>query len=162
MSQIFERVRTINQSLIDQSAEKVWSYLTDWAGSRRQRAGGMGQLTVAKISLEGEIDQIPRTRVLEFGAFGTVRETLLRQDDSAMHLYYIIEGTGPLGIRNYLATTDVDPVGPDRCQVTITARFDLERGGDVVKAKGLIDFAHNDAVIGAIRRYYAISAHSEG
>lgn len=154
----FERVRVINQRLVDAPADKVWAYLTDWAGTRRsRRAGGMGELTLSKIVLEGEENAIPRTRVMEFGAFGVVRETLLHQDDAAMHLYYNIEGTGPHGIRNYLATTDVDAVGDNRCQVTITARFDIEEGAELVKAKALIDFAHNQAVIGTLRAYFAPS-----
>ena len=31
--------------------------------------------------------------------------------------------------------------------------FDLDPGADVVKAKSIIDLAHNNAVIGALRRY---------
>jgi len=150
------RARIFNQGVVEVSADKAWAYLTDWAGSKRQRrAGGMGELTLAQIVLEGGEDEIPRTRVMEFGAFGVVRETLLRQDDAAMHLYYNIEGVGPHGIRNYLATTDVDALSEHRCQITITARFDLESADELVKAKGLIDFAHNQAVIGSMRAYFA-------
>lgn len=152
-----ERVHIFNQALILVSAENAWAYLCDWAGSNRQRVGGLGELTLAKIDLVGGMTDIPRTRVMEFGAYGAVRETLLYQDDEAMHLYYNIEGVGPNGVRNYLATTDVDPVGPEACQVTITARFDLERGGDVAKAKALIDFAHNQGVFGSIRRYFGVA-----
>jgi hypothetical protein len=154
-----ERVRVFNQRLVDAPADKVWEYLIDWAGTRRQRrAGGMGDLTLSKLVLEGGEHDIPRTRVMEFGAFGEVRETLLHQDDAAMHLYYNIEGTGPHGIRNYLATTDVDAVGENRCQITITARFDIDEGADLVKAKALIDFAHNQAVIAAVRAFLALPA----
>lgn len=150
-----ERVRIINQSFVPVSAEKAWEYLTDWAGSNRQRGSGMGDLTLASITLEGAMTDIPRTRVMEFGAFGVIRETLLHQDDHAMHIYYNIEGVGPHGVRNYLATTDVDPVDSENCQITITARFDLENGADVAKAKNVIDFAHNQGVFGAMTRYYA-------
>jgi hypothetical protein len=114
----------------------------------------MGDLTLAQITLEGAEDAIPRTRIMQFGAFGIVRETLLYQDDAAMHLYYNIEGVGPHGIRNYLATTDIDALGEHRCQITITSRFDLAATDDLVKAKGLIDFAHNQAVIGSMRAYF--------
>jgi hypothetical protein len=81
-------------------------------------------------------------------------ESSVHQDDAAMHLYYNIEGTGPHGIRNYLATTDVDAMCEHRCQISITARFDLAESDDLVKAKGLIDFAHNQAVIGSMRAYF--------
>jgi hypothetical protein len=154
-----QRVRVFNQGVVGVSAAKAWAYLTDWAGSKRQRrASGMGDLAVAQIILEGREDEIPRTRIMEFGAFGAVRETLLHLDDTAMHLYYNIEGVGPYGIKNYLATTDIDALCPDRCQVTITARFDLAAADDLVKAKGLIDFAHNQAVIGAMRAHFAVKA----
>jgi hypothetical protein len=154
-----QRVRVFNQGLVEVSADKAWAYLTDWAGTKRQRRStGMGELALAQIKLEGSEDQIPRTRVMEFGAFGIVRETLLRQDDAAMHIYYNIEGVGPHGIKNYLATTDIDALSETRCQVTITARFDLDSADDLIKAKALIDFAHNQAVIAGMRAYFAAQA----
>src|SRR4051794_20681470 len=118
------RVRIINQQIVDISAEQAWTWLTDWAGTKRNRKPGTtGELALNRIVLIGEPDATPRTREMEFGAFGLVRETLFHQDDELRHLYYNIEGTGPHGIRNYLATTDVDEVASDTCQVTITARF---------------------------------------
>jgi hypothetical protein len=149
-----QRVRIFNQGVVEAPAGKVWEWLTDWAGTRRiRRPTDMGDLSLAKIELIGEHGQIPRAREMQFGAFGKVRETLLYQNDAAMHLYYNIEGTGPHGVKNYLATTDVDPISPVSSQVTITARFDLDPDADVAKAKAIIDFAHNTAVIGALRRY---------
>ena len=153
-----QRVRIYNRGIIQAPAAAVWEWLTDWAGTRRtRRPSDLGELTLAKIDLIGEHGQIPRAREIQFGAFGTVRETLLYQNDDAMHLYYNIEGTGPCGVKNYLATTEVDAVSPISSQVTITARFDLDAGVDVVKAKSIIDLAHNNAVIGALRRYLEIA-----
>jgi hypothetical protein len=149
-----QRVRIYNHGKIQAPATAVWEWLTDWAGTRRKRRpADLGDLTLAKIDLIGEHGQIPRAREMQFGAFGKVRETLLYQNDEAMHLYYNIEGTGPCGLKNYLATTEVDAISPISSQVTITARFDLDPGADVVKAKSIIDLAHNNAVIGALRRY---------
>jgi hypothetical protein len=149
-----QRVRIYNHGTIQAPAAKVWEWLTDWAGTRRtRRPADVGDLTLAKIELIGEHGQIPRAREMRFGAFGAVRETLLYQNDDAMHLYYNIEGTGPCGVKNYLATTEVDAISPISSMVTITARFDLDPGADVVKAKSIIDLAHNNAVIGALRRY---------
>ena len=152
------RARIFNQAIVETSAQNVWAYLIDWAGERRERrpSGAMGDLAFSKISLEGGTARIPRTRVMDFGAFGVIRETLLYQDDVAMHLYYNIEGTGPHGIRNYLATTDVDSIRADRSQVTITARFDLDGDQDLLKAKSVIDLAHNQAVIGGLRAFFAM------
>jgi Polyketide cyclase / dehydrase and lipid transport len=149
-----QRVRIHNQGTVEAPAARAWEWLTDWAGTRRtRRPADLGELTFAKIELIGEHGRIPRAREMQFGAFGAVRETLLYQNDDAMHLYYNIEGTGPGGVKNYLATTEVDAISSVSSQVTITARFDLDPGVDVAKAKSIIDFAHNSAVIGALRRY---------
>jgi hypothetical protein len=149
-----QRVRISNQGDIQSSAAKVWEWLTDWAGTRRtRRPGAMGELTLAKIELIGVHGQIPRGRAMEFGSFGVVRETLLYQNDEAMHLYYNIEGTGPCGVRNYLATTEVDALSDASSRITINARFDLDPQADILKAKAIIDLAHNQGVIATIRRY---------
>jgi hypothetical protein len=149
-----QRVRIFNQGIVEAPAAKVWEWLTDWAGTRRtRRPANMGELAFVKIELIGEHGQIPRAREMHFGAFGAVRETLLYQNDDAMHLYYNIEGIGPHGVKNYLATTDVDAISLTSSQVTITARFDLDAEADIVKAKAIIDFAHNHGVMGALRRY---------
>jgi len=153
-----QRVRVFNQALVQAPAAKVWEWLIDWAGTNRaRRPDGMGELTLAKIELIGVHGQVPRAREMQFGAFGLVRETLLYQNDAAMHLYYNIEGTGPCGVENYLATTEVDAISEMVAQITINARFDLAPKADVVKAKSIIDFAHNEAVIGSIRRYLETS-----
>jgi hypothetical protein len=149
-----QRIRIHNQGTIAAPAAEVWAWLTDWAGTlRSRRPADLGDLTLSTIELIGEHGRIPRAREMQFGAFGTVRETLLYQNDDAMHLYYNIEGVGPGGVKNYLATTEVDEMSLTSSQVTITARFDLDPGADVVKAKSIIDFAHNKAVLGALRRY---------
>ena len=153
-----ERVRIFNQGVVAASAEQAWAWLTDWAGTRRARnaaAVNAGALAFSGIRLIGGEDEVPRTRVIDFPQLGEVRETVRGQCNETMHLYYTIDGDGPLGIRNYLATTDIDAVSPTTCLVTITARFDLAPGADVVKAKGLVDNAHNVVVIGGMRRFFA-------
>ncbi|HEY3653747.1 MAG TPA: SRPBCC family protein [Steroidobacteraceae bacterium] len=152
----FQRVRIINQQLVAVPAAKAWEWLTDWAGTgRARRTTTSGDLALLKIVLHGDPNKTPRTRVMEFGSFGTIRETLLYQDDEFRHLYYNMEGVGPYGIRNYLATTDIDEISENASQITITARFDVPPSTDVLKAQALINQAHNDSVIGGIRRYYA-------
>lgn len=157
----FQRVRVFNQGLVQAPAAKAWDWLTDWAGTRRARSAaaaagsGSGALAFTGIQLIGGENDVPRTRVIAFPQLGEVRETVRGQCDETMHLYYTIDGEGPLGIRNYLATTDIDAVSATACLVTITARFDLAPDADVVKAKGLVDNAHNQVVIGGLRRFFA-------
>jgi hypothetical protein len=154
-----QRVRVFNQGLVAAPAASAWEWLIDWAGTRRARnaaaSTATGALAFSGIRLIGGEDEVPRTRVIDFPQLGEVRETVRGQCSETMHLYYTIDGDGPLGIRNYLATTDIDAVGPASCLVTITARFDLAPGADIVKAKGLIDNAHNMVVIGGMRRALA-------
>lgn len=148
----FNRARIINQSFVSGPAEAAWDILTDWHNTHRLRteSSASSPLAVDRVELIGEEDKVPRTRVFYFKAEGmpVVKETLLHQDDETMHLYYNIEGIGPVGIRNYLATTDVDRISDDLCQMTITARFDLPKDGDIVMAKNIINVAHNGVIAG--------------
>lgn len=148
----FKRARIINQSYVSGSAEAAWDILTDWHRTERLRTDSSEKsaLAVDRVELEGAEDAVPRTRVFYFQdpAMPVVKETLLHQDDETMHYYYNIEGIGPAGVRNYLATTDVDPISDNLCQVTITARFDLAEGGDIIMAKHIINSAHNGVIAG--------------
>jgi hypothetical protein len=141
----YRRINIVNRSLIDGPAQAAWDYLTDWARTRARPApaGAPNAIGLKSIQLEGGATDIPRTRVLTFETLPTIRETLLRQDDETMHIQYNIEGIGPYGIRNYLATTEIDALGDTLCQATITARFDLADSDDPVAAKAFIDAAHN-------------------
>ncbi|MDD9963137.1 MAG: SRPBCC family protein [Gammaproteobacteria bacterium] len=141
----FRRARIINQDIVRAPAEQVWDVLTDWHNTHRLRTNEPpGPFSVDRVELDGQPDRTPRTRVFHFKdeRMGIVRETLLRQDDEALHYYYNIEGIGPAGVRNYLATTDVDPISDSECQVTITARFDLADDMEMLRAKNIINAAH--------------------
>ena len=148
----FKRAKIFNQSLISSSAELAWDILTDWHNVHRFRTDNSASsaLAVDRVELVGEEGKVPRTRVFYFKGEGmpVVEETLLYQDDDAMHLYYNIEGIGPAGVRNYLAITDVDHISDDLCQVTTTARFDLPEDGDMIVAKNIINTAHNNVFAG--------------
>jgi len=147
----FRRARIINQDIVRAPAEQVWDVLTDWHNTHRLRTNEPpGPFSVDRVELDGQPDRTPRTRVFHFKdeRMGIVRETLLRQDDEALHYYYNIEGIGPAGVRNYLATTDVDPISDSECQVTITARFDLADDMEMLRAKNIINAAHLGVIKG--------------
>ena len=148
----FNRARIFNQETVRAPAEQVWDVLTDWHRVERMRTeeSSSGSFAVSKVELDGEEGQTPRTRVFYFNdeRMGVVRETLFHQDDETMHFYYNIEGIGPAGVRNYLATTDVDPISESTCDVTITARFDLPDNLSMGTAKSVINAAHLGVING--------------
>ncbi len=148
----FNRARIFNQEIVKAPAEQAWDILTDWHRVERMRTdeSASGSFAVSKVELEGEEGKTPRTRVFYFNdeRMGIVRETLFHQDDETMHFYYNIEGVGPAGVRNYLATTDVDPISDSACQVTITARFDLPDDLNMNAAKSVINAAHLGVIKG--------------
>jgi hypothetical protein len=63
-------------------------------------------------------------------------ETLLQADPESFFLCYTIDGEGPFGMRNYLATTELDALGADRTRVTCSGRWDLPEAvpGEMVRA----------------------------
>lgn len=148
----FNRARIFNQRIIKGSAAAAWDIVTDWHNTHRMRTpdSAKSPLAVDRVELEGDEGSVPRTRVFYFKGegMGVVRETIFLQDDEAMHLYYNIEGVGPAGLRNYLATTEIDAIGDDHCQITVTARFDLPVENDINTAKGIINAAHNGVIAG--------------
>jgi hypothetical protein len=75
-----------------------------------------------------------------------VPETLLHVDHEARFLYYNMEGEGPFGLRNYLATTEVDDLGPGRCRVTCSGRFDLPEGAPADLVKGAIESVYDSII----------------
>ena len=57
-----------------------------------------------------------------------------------------MEGEGPFGLRNYLATTEVDELGTHRCRVTCSGRFDLPEGAPVDLVRGVIKGVYTSIV----------------
>jgi hypothetical protein len=56
-----------------------------------------------------------------------------------------MEGEGPFHMRNYLATTEVDELGPKLTRVTCSGRFDLPDGvpADFVKTSVIENVYHS-------------------
>jgi len=81
-----------------------------------------------------------------------VPETLLHVDEVARFIYYNMEGVGPFGMRNYLATTTVDERGPSLSYVTCSGRFDLPVGVPPESVSGFIGAVY-DGIIHGIGAY---------
>jgi hypothetical protein len=78
------------------------------------------------------------------------RETLLKVDSEAHCLFYQVEGE-PLGMRNYFANKEADPIGPDRCYARITARFDLLKTVDAGNFIEMLERIYRAVILGVAR-----------
>src|SRR5439155_10252736 len=98
-------------------------------------------MEVSRTFLEGEKGKVPRTKVIERsnadGAGLPIqnREVLIHEDAVAHRLYYTASDGFIEGARNYIATWSLDPLPGSRCQMNISATFDvMEPGnGDVAR-----------------------------
>jgi len=77
-----------------------------------------------------------------------VAETLLAFDNTTRTCLYLLEGEGPLGMRNYIATTEVDEVKPGVARVTCTGRVDLPEGAPPEAIQGMLTETYKRGVIG--------------
>lgn len=149
----FNRVQTFRSAELDVPAEHFWRELLNWPAimSWWPKENAPAPLTHVDIREGHELGVLPLTRECYFDASQLppgidpallpqcVPETLLYVDHTARTLYYNMEGVGPFGLRNYLAFTDVDDLGENRCRVTCRGRFDLPEGAPDALVKGFIE-----------------------
>lgn len=137
------------------SADEFWKVLRDW-GAVMKWAPPLDADPPAPVSgcelREGHsVDQLPCTRLVYLESDGSyppfLEETLLYADEEAKFIYYNVEGVGVAGMRNYLATTTVDEVGPDRCRITCSSRFDVPEGGPVQMITDFLEAVYDRSVI---------------
>jgi len=111
------------------SADEFWSVLRDWAAVLDWvLPDGMAQPSRVVLAEGHHVDVLPCTRVIDATPDQTYRheETLFLADPEARRLYYTFSGV-PGGMRNYVATTFVDPEDDGGAMVTCSASFDLPR-----------------------------------
>ena len=153
----YTRVRTYVFNEVPVSADAYWKVLLDWQGILKWMPKQDGPVPLVKVELEpGHTpDKTPCTRNCIFDVSGlppgvaipaVVQETLLHVDHVARFIYYNMEGEGPFAMRNYLATTEVDDLGPNRARVTCSGRFDLPEGVPVDTVKGVIEGVYQSIV----------------
>jgi hypothetical protein len=142
----FNRIRTHATGVVQVPAQEYWDLLLDWPAILRwmREEGRPVPLVRVELAPGHEVGRVPCTRNCFFDTSALppgiaipecVPETLLHVDPVARFIYYNMEGEGPFGLRNYLAMTEVDELGPSETRVTCSGRFDLPAGapGDVVK-----------------------------
>jgi hypothetical protein len=146
----YQRVKAELSDEVPVSVEAYWKVLLDWPGILKWMRVDGRPVPLSKVELKpGHVlGKLPCTRNCYFDVSGLppgvvipecVPETLLHVDPVAHFIYYNMEGEGPFGLRNYLATTTVDSLGPERSRVTCSGRFDLPEGVPADMLKGFIE-----------------------
>lgn len=123
----FNHGRVTESTKVAVSADDFWMLLRDWAAvSSWVLPEGVTGPARVRIKDGGDRNALPCTRILESGRTQTYshEETLIFSDAEARRIYYTFNGV-PGGIRNYMATTFVDPDGDHASIVTCASNFDL-------------------------------------
>ncbi len=175
MAERFIRVLTHRSLEVDVSAADYWEMLLDWPAVTKWMPTKDAPVPLVKSVLRDghKLGTLPCTRDCHFDNSklpegldpsvlpSVLSETLLYVDNAAKFLYYNMEGTGPFGMRNYLATTTVDEISSNRARVTCSGRFDIADAGSVEIVKGFIEVTYETGIIrgieAAIKREQAVA-----
>jgi len=153
----YTRVRPQLSDEVAVDAADYWKLLLDWPAilDWMRVEGRPVPLVKVELAPGHVVGKLPCTRNCIFDVARLppgivipemVPETLLHVDHEAMFIYYNMEGEGPFGLRNYLATTEVDDLGPGRCRVTCSGRFDLPAAAPAELVKGAIESVYDSIV----------------
>lgn len=153
----FQRVRAHASDEVDVDAAAFWDLLLDWPAILDWMRVDGRPVPLVKVELADghQVGRLPCTRNCWFDVSQLppgvvipecVPETLLHVDPVARFIYYNMEGEGPFGLRNYLATTEVDELGPKRSRVTCTGRFDVPDGAPAGLVQGVIESVYDSII----------------
>lgn len=161
MSNVIQRGSGRRNGIIEADIDVVWELLTDWGnmewwGNDLEREG----MKAGEVYLEGEPGQVPRSKVIERtnaennGLPIVNRETLFLEDRLTYRLYY--NGTDGFidGVRNYIATWSLDPVGQGRCRMNISSNFDVVAPGNADVVRDIVESVY-DLIFSGINSYLA-------
>ncbi|WP_428313011.1 SRPBCC family protein [Hydrocarboniphaga sp.] len=155
---------------VDAPADAIWEMLLNWPAILEwmRVEGRPVPLVDVQLKAGHTLGQLPCTRNCIFDTAllppgivipAMVPETLLYVDHVARFIYYNMEGEGPFGLRNYLATTEVDDLGNGRSRVTCSGRFDLPSAAPTAVVKGAIEAVYDcivhDIAATATKRFVA-------
>jgi len=125
----FNRGLVTVSTKVSVSPGEFWAVLRDWAAVLDWVLPS-GMVPPSRVFLkEGHhVDVLPCTRVIEASPDQSYshEETLIVSDPEARRIYYTFNGV-PRGMRNYVATTFVDPDGDGGAMVTCSCSFDLPK-----------------------------------
>lgn len=121
-----QRVFATNKGIIEAPAQAVWDLLLDWDGILKSwPTPTETKFNILHIDLHGGVDQIPRNRHVHMAGGWTCSEVLFLANHAARRIYYDMAPNGVPGIHNYIATTFVDELGPERCEMGFNSNFDI-------------------------------------
>lgn len=161
----YKRIQTHREGVIRAPAKTVWRQLLHWGGIMTWWPEHEPPAPLRKALLSPGLTEqdLPRTRDCYFDPGllppgmdpdllpEILQETLLHVDDEARFIYYNIEGVGPFGLRNYLATTEVDELGENETRIICRSRFDAPSDAPVELLKAFIESIHSEGVIRGFR-----------
>ena len=147
-----------NDGIINASADTVWKVLTNWGALMDWYPNDpeKGLVPLLKTELEGKPGDIPLTRLMYVPDNDVpIPETLERQDDVSRRIYYSLPNEGALeGVRNYWATTQVQPISENQCKVSCASFFDVDDPDKVDELSSFFrDVVYGLAVIGGLKAY---------
>jgi hypothetical protein len=102
---------------LEASADAAWALIRDIGNEKLVRG------YVKRVEAHGAGAGAERTYHLEEALGGSIRERILRVDDAARELEYVIIDYGPVPMADYRGFISVAPAGPHACHVLIRARF---------------------------------------
>lgn len=153
----YARVRAGVSDEVDAPADAIWNLLLDWPAILDWMRVEGRPVPLIDVTLKPghSVGTLPCSRLCKFDVSAlppgvaipeVVPETLLHVDPIARFIYYNMEGEGPFGLRNYLATTEVDDLGNGRSRVTCSGRFDLPESAPAETVKGVIESVYDSIV----------------
>jgi hypothetical protein len=148
------------------SAEDYWAAVLDWGAVLEWMPKDSPPVPIKRCELEvGHRPGVfPCTRILhvdmaklplqaQAAVPSALRETVRHADGVAKFLYYTLDSPAPFGLRNYVATTEVNDIGSNRAYVVNSGRGDLPIDVPPEPIVALFEDTYARAIIEGIGRY---------
>ena len=143
---------------VDISADDFWAMLRDWPSVMKWAAKGEGApapLADTYLKDGDDVNVLPCTRLCIIDTTGNshppvFEETLIHADPEARRLYYTVLGFDPDSVRNYMATTAVDDIGPGRARVTCWSMWDAPTAEAAAQAQAFMESVYSKNIVHGI------------
>lgn len=154
----FRHMRATWSAEIPISAQRFTDEAADWVKSMDYLLDNPFKFSKCVHAPGSERGKLPCSRLMYIDKTGMTpeqaaalpeyfRETLMEVDREAYTLVYRVEGD-VIGMRNYFATKEAEPLGPDRCRATMSARFDLRSEIDPATFVSNLEAVYKAVILG--------------